>query len=71
MNNRTASFLHALPTASTEMEEARKLRLALEASQLEQARQELRAGKGLSEDEMEAWFRDALNEPPTPSFKPR
>lgn len=69
--SRLFNFLHAAMPATAETADDRNLRLAREADRLEQARQDLRAGRIVAEAEMEAWFRDALEDAPALSPKPR
>lgn len=68
--NRSSSF--ALdPAATNEAADDRRQRLAQEAEMLEEARQELRDGKGLTGEALKTWLNDFVKGRPPSQSKPR
>lgn len=68
--NRPSSF--ALdPAATNTVADNRRQRLAQEAEMLEEARQELRDGKGLTGEALKTWLDDFVKGKPQSQPKPR
>ncbi len=68
--NRFSSF--ALdPSATSTAADDRRQRVAKEAEMLEEARQELRDGKGLTGEALKTWLDDFVKGKPQSQSKPR